>query len=61
MGPVLSSDGYVSKTRMKTKMCNNIAWQCKNVVPFTLSNIIEAPQRAIVHIGYNYQYLPDKI
>ena len=47
MGPVLSSDGYVSKTRMKTKMCNNIAWQCKNVVPFTLSNIIEAPKELL--------------
>lgn len=61
MGPVLSSDGYVSKTRMKAKICNNIACGSVKCSPFYTLKHNWGPQRAIAHIGYNYQCLPDKI
>lgn len=66
----LSSDGYRSKTRMKAKLnnciinTNNIAQQCLNSFIsgplYTLKNNWR-PQRAVVYVGYSYQYLPYKI
>lgn len=65
-----AGDGYMSETRVKIKMSNdsintnNRAWQRPSLFisgPLYTLKDNGGPQRAIVCVGYNSQYLPHKI